>query len=98
MEEITKEINEIKENIIKPSMLNITAVLVPITIPTDSLIQFIRTHSNSLIGFMPIFKSDFLDPDLQDIPGKMAISIPANLNQLNQKQDQKSKIKIIEKE
>jgi hypothetical protein len=98
MEEITKEINKIKETIVKPSMLNITALLVPITIPTDSLIQFIRTHSNSLIGFMPIFKSDFLDPDLQDIPGKMSISIPANLTQLNQKQDQKSKIKIIEKE
>jgi len=87
-----------EETIFQPSTLNVTAVLVPITIPTDSLIQFIRTHSNDLIGFMPIFKSGFLDPDLQEIPGQMAISIPANLTQLNQKQDQKPKIRIIEKE
>jgi len=87
-----------EETIFQPSTLNVTAVLVPITIPTDSLIQFIRTHSNDLIGFMPIFKSGFLDPDLQEIPGQMSISIPANLTQLNQKQDQKPKIRIIEKE
>jgi len=83
-----------EETIFQPSTLNVTAVLVPITVPTDSLIQFIRTHSNDLIGFMPIFKSGFLDPDLQEIPGQMSITIPANL--IPQKQVQKPK--IIEKE
>ena len=83
-----------EETIFQPSTLNVTAVLVPITVPTDSLIQFIRTHSNDLIGFMPIFKSGFLDPDLQEIPGQMSITIPANL--IPQKQVQKPK--IIKKE
>jgi len=84
----------LRKNIFQPSTLNVTAVLVPLTIPTDSLIQFIRTHSNDLIGFMPIFKSGFLDPDLQEIPGQMSISIPATL--IPQKQVQQPK--IIEKE
>ncbi len=56
-----------------PSSVTIPAVVPMVVIPPEGLIQFILSHSNKLVGFVPVFENLDADPDMASLASKTTI-------------------------